>query len=355
MRNHMKLMLFSTTLLAVGLGGCSVTTDSISQESAMVQNIPDETLNIDKNANQKFEAEIKAYGKLPLKELMAKANQGDRVAQYEVGNRYYHGNKMDAQGLPRNYKKAGQWYQKSADQGYGPAWYALSGFYDTYNVNTPSLAGWEFSVEKSLECIEKAAATGYVYAQHVLALRYVYGTHGTPQDFGKAFKWFHVEAVHGDSIGEYWLGQMYERGLGVPQDYAKAIEWYEKAVDHKEHSNGKIMALEALSRIYEEGKGVPQDYKKVFEYEMLHKVRDYFKLGGMYAEGKGVPQDYEKAVECYLKGANQHDDRAMYALGSIYAEGRFAPQDLQKSKSWYQKAADQGLQEAKESLERLQK
>ena len=119
MRNHMKLMLLSATLLAVGLGGCSVTTDSI--ESTMVQNIPHETLNIDKNANEKLEAEIKVYGKIPLQKLMEKANQGDRVAQYEVGNRYYHGKKMDAQGLPGNYKKAGQWYQKSADQGYGPA------------------------------------------------------------------------------------------------------------------------------------------------------------------------------------------------------------------------------------------
>jgi TPR repeat protein len=121
MRNHMKLMLLSTTLLAVGLGGCSVATNSISQESAMVQNIPDETLNIDKNANEKFEAEIKVYGKLRLKELMAKANQGDQVAQYEVGNRYHHGKKMDAQGLPKNYKKAMEWYHKAAEQGYGPA------------------------------------------------------------------------------------------------------------------------------------------------------------------------------------------------------------------------------------------
>ena len=59
-----------------------------------------------------------------LTETIAKAEQGDASAQYELGDRYKGG-----RDLPQSYHEAVKWYQKSADQGYAPAEAELGGMY----------------------------------------------------------------------------------------------------------------------------------------------------------------------------------------------------------------------------------
>jgi TPR repeat protein len=45
-------------------------------------------------------------------DLLKKADTGDPKAQFDVGQMYYEGN-----GIPRDYKKAAEWYLKAAEQG----------------------------------------------------------------------------------------------------------------------------------------------------------------------------------------------------------------------------------------------
>lgn len=40
-------------------------------------------------------------------------------------------------------------------------------------------------------------------------------------------------AKNGNTNGQYYVGEMYENGLGVQQDLNKAFEWYEKAAEKK--------------------------------------------------------------------------------------------------------------------------
>ncbi|KAF9133416.1 hypothetical protein BG015_003561, partial [Linnemannia schmuckeri] len=62
------------------------------------------------------------------------AEQGHAIAQYSIGDLYYHGHGVprdyaqamacvgvlydDGRGVPRDYIKAAEWYTKAADQGY---------------------------------------------------------------------------------------------------------------------------------------------------------------------------------------------------------------------------------------------
>ena len=46
-----------------------------------------------------------------LKDMFAKANAGDADAQYNLGFMYYNG-----KGVEQDYKKAYEWYSKSAEQ-----------------------------------------------------------------------------------------------------------------------------------------------------------------------------------------------------------------------------------------------
>jgi TPR repeat protein len=117
---------------------------------------------------------------------------------------------------------------------------------------------------KAREWWEKAAAKDNVAAIGYLGILYRYGR-GVPQDYAKAREWYEKAAALGYSPAMTELGVYYENGLGVPQDYAKAREWYEKAAAKE---NGEAMFR--LGALYHNGHGVTPDYAK--EHEWFEKA-----------------------------------------------------------------------------------
>ena len=109
-----------------------------------------------------------------FEEIKKSAEQGDTVAQYDLGYMYYTG-----KGAPQDYKKATYWWTKSAEQ-------------------------------------------GETLAQYDLRYMYLYGK-GVPQDYKQAIYWFIKSAEQGDLDAQHNLGSMYYTGKGVSQDYKQAI------------------------------------------------------------------------------------------------------------------------------------
>ena len=76
-----------------------------------------------------FEAGVKAYDEgdyeTALREFKALAEQGDTVAQFNLGLMY-----SNAQGVVQDYKEAVKWYRKAADQGDADAQGNLGYMYD---------------------------------------------------------------------------------------------------------------------------------------------------------------------------------------------------------------------------------
>ncbi len=60
----------------------------------------------------------------PLAQLTASAEQGEPLAQFELGNRYFKG-----QQVPRDLAESFRWYQRAADQGYAEAQHNLGNAY----------------------------------------------------------------------------------------------------------------------------------------------------------------------------------------------------------------------------------
>ncbi len=58
---------------------------------------------------------------IDFKSLINKALSGDAIAQYELGCCY--------EALQKDYKKAAEWFRKSAEQGYAKAQYNLGAYY----------------------------------------------------------------------------------------------------------------------------------------------------------------------------------------------------------------------------------
>ena len=112
-----------------------------------------------------------------LREWQPLAEQGQAVAQYQIGLLYANG-----KGVTKDDAKARRWYEKAAGQGHTEA-----------QVNLGVLL---------------------MYAR------------GGQQDYKMAVYYLRLAANQGNDLAQRRLGQMYERGEGVQQDYVKAYMWY---------------------------------------------------------------------------------------------------------------------------------
>jgi TPR repeat protein len=116
------------------------------------------------------------------KQLLARAETGDRSAQMWVGVLYEQG-----RGGPRDFQEALKWFRK-------------------------------------------AAAQGDPDAQVFLGQMYADGE-GVKQNYAVAAKWYrkaadHVPVLGGAGQGRNELGLLYLQGLGVPRDYVRAYMWF---------------------------------------------------------------------------------------------------------------------------------
>jgi hypothetical protein len=80
------------------------------------------------------------------------------------------------------------------------------------------------------------------------------------------------EAAKGNHDAEYYVGKIYEGGLGTDPDYKSAAAWYERAANAG-HSASQF----SLGRLYEQGLGVPADTTKAFN---------------LYRKASGLTGDY---------------------------------------------------------------
>ena len=102
-----------------------------------------------------------------IADLRRKADQGDPEAQFGLGLAYSLGH-----GVPQDYAKARQWYEKAAAQGYTDAHVGL----------------------------KMLADQGDPEAQFGLGLVYANGLYGVPQDFVKARQWYERAAAQGNGM-----------------------------------------------------------------------------------------------------------------------------------------------------------
>jgi len=273
---------------------------------------------------------------LTLEELQKLAEQGEPNAMAKLGERY-----LEGKGVPQDYDKARQWFEKAAGKGIAYAMYKLGWMY-AKGKGVPQ------DYAKTRQWYEKSAEKGYANAMARLGEMYLEGK-GVPQDYDKARQWFEKSAEKANASAMNNLGVMYKNGKGVPQDYDKARQWFEKSAE-----KGNAYAMNNLGEMYKNGKGVPQDYDKARQWyeKSAEKGNDraMFNLGWMYYEGLGVPQDYDKARQWFEKSAEKGNADAMFNLGWMYAKGKGVPQDYEKARQWYEKSAEKGNADAMNNL-----
>jgi TPR repeat protein len=115
-----------------------------------------------------------------LREWRPLAEQGDALAQYNLGVLYRKG-----RGVPQDDVQARQWYAKAAAQGQAKAQFNLGTLY--------------------------------------------FNGEGTPKDYQQALRWFRLAADQGEALAQTKIAIMYDEGQGVPQDIVQAYKWYSLA------------------------------------------------------------------------------------------------------------------------------
>jgi len=195
--------------------------------------------------------------------------------------------------------------------------------------------------ELALTWLRPLAEKGHVRAQYYLGWMYEGGL-GIAMDHREAARWYQLAAERGDLFSEGRLGYFYEKGLGVARDDKLAVQWYAKSAEA-----GDQQAQEHLATMYRDGRGVARDFKEAKKWFSMAADQGsawaLMNLGLLYTHGgDGVPLDYVRAIDLFRKAAEQDNADAQYDLGWAYERGLGVSKDRQRAIEWNSKAAGKG-------------
>ena len=304
-------------------------------------------------------------------EYFARAQEaGSADAEYYLGVMYSRG-----LGVPENTSKAIRYLQNAN----------LAGNISAQNALGEMLLngdGLKQNYKRAFNFISKSAAAGLPEAMVSLGRIYANGL-GQPQDLTKAREWYlkgheiggldvlpylgELDVLEGNyeqalanfnesektpnAEAEYWLGYMYENGLGLTRNYKEAQKYYELSVQ-----NGGVRALSALGKMYQDGRTGKAEPEKAFE--LFRKAADLknteaiFNVALAYENGKGVAADSQKAYKNFSEAARRGHPEAMYYVGRYLEEGVVTSVNIQEAAKNYKKAAERGVTEAEMAMGR---
>lgn len=265
-------------------------------------------------------------------ELVKAATNGDKLAQYWLGDCYYLG-----RGVSINYDEAFKWYMKSAEQGLDSAQISVANCYS-------DAEGVEQDFSKALFWINKAVSQNNSLAINNLGNFYWYGN-GVKVDTVKAVELYRESAEKGCSAGMINLGYLYLDGTGVKSDTIKAIQLFEDAEKKKKYS-----AATFFSAYYRGKYGLTyRDSVKCIKMltDKLEHAKDttniratYCLIADFYELSEGVHENSKEAFKWYSKAAELGSATGMYWTGMSYIWGSAVEKDFKKAFYWINKCAN---------------
>jgi len=166
-----------------------------------------------------------------IRPLIASAERGDPLAQYDLGTKYKFGS-----GVPKDYAEAVKWFRKAAEQGHAKAQFSLGvAYYEGQGVPKDEAA--------AVRSYLKAAEQGHAVSQYMIGLAYENGKF-VLKDHEVAARWYRKAAAQHVAPAQYNLGAMYAEGRGVNKDFEEAYVWWDVAA---RGATGSKKAKEALA------------------------------------------------------------------------------------------------------------
>ncbi len=181
-------------------------------------------------------------------------------------------------------------------------------------------------------------------AMYNLAICYINGIGGAPEDMNQAAHWLTKSAKKNYAPAQVKLAYCYIFGTGVLKDYKQAWELAQKALKQNDPSAHYLVAL-----MYKNGTYVPQNRSRWLQYlksaANLGNSDAQADLGVAYLYGlpeANIQQDINASIPWLRKAAEQGDEKGNYYLGVCYEYGAGVPKDEEKSLTYYYTAANDG-------------
>ena len=219
------------------------------------------------NREAKTSKSLYSSGTVLQRMYLKDAEEGNVVAQFELGFLYFSG----ADGAKQDYEKAREWLTKSAEKNHSKAQFLLGGMYQGAlgtNKNITEAVRW---LQKAIEM--KTEGKEYNLESNQLAIAYFSlgqcffgGIEGNDKDpdYDKCLGFFRKAAELGYPKAQIQMGIFYGLGLSVKADQSEAIKWYEKAA-----KQGEFQGFYMLGEFYKEGRGVPQNFVEAYKWYSL--------------------------------------------------------------------------------------
>ncbi|MCP3966498.1 MAG: sel1 repeat family protein [Lentisphaerae bacterium] len=174
--------------------------------------------------------------------------------------------------------------------------------------------------ERSLSKAEQGDPT----AQAIIGSMYMTGEESNI-NYKDAYYWLRKSAAQGNCIALYYMGMIYEYGLGeVTPDRVKAKRFYQMAFPtiHKQAKDGDIRYINILAEMYHYGRGTDLNQKasvNLFKYcAQKSYTQATASLGVIRFTGNGIAQDTGKAKNLLLRASEEGDPRAEFFLSEVY-------------------------------------
>lgn len=174
------------------------------------------------------------------------------------------------------------------------------------------------------------------------------------KEYAYAARLFTILSEQGHSKSQYFLGSLYDTGLGVDASKEKAFVLYQKSAIANVRA-----AQHNLAVSYANGQGTEVNVAKaIYWWKKAAKSGNtdaQYNLGIIYASGHGpVEPDLKKALKWWRMAAINGDAIAQFNLGALYANGiGFSSRTCEASR-WWKKSAANGFAQAKLALALLE-
>jgi TPR repeat protein len=160
-------------------------------------------------------------------------------------------------------------------------------------------------------------------------------------DVATAASEFQSSFEAGEGDGAFYLGRLFEFGLGTEADMSRAANLYAAGAEI-----GSVLAMNRLGLLYLEGTTLLRDYPEAARLFCASAdagdVTGQLNCALMLNDGRGIDADATKAVAYFEKAAGQDNIAAKNLLGQILATGDGVPADPERARALFIQTATEG-------------
>ncbi|MGH8493196.1 MAG: tetratricopeptide repeat protein [Moraxellaceae bacterium] len=168
-------------------------------------------------------------------------------------------------------------------------------------------------------------------------------------DYNYARTWLSTKAAADDPRAWYYLGRMYQEGLGgFEVDLTRAERLY-----HQSAEKGVVEAMLSLADLYSRGGGVRPNFgvARIWHEKAARagNVDAMVLLAKDFTGANGLPPNYDQARIWFEQAASAGNSEAMRALGDLYRSGQGVEVSMVEALMWYRLAVRAGNTDAQAS------